>query len=308
MRRLGRLCGKLAWVWLAIGLGLGLGLNQTGAADIPAIQGQDDAGHPYALKHTAQRIVSLSPNLTELIYAAGAGNKLVGVSAFSDYPEAARRLPVISDFARVDLEVIISLRPDLVLAWQSGNSRADVRRLEQLGIPVISLEARQLDDVARHIIVIGQLAGTNAAAQAEAAHYRRTLTALSARYQQRPTIRVFYEIWHQPLMTVGETQLISHALAICGAQNIFADLSGLTPSVSEEALLVRKPQLILVGGSAQEGQQRVAAWRAQPVFGPRIARGEMALQFMDADLLQRATPRLLQGVQALCASLDTLRH
>lgn len=305
MRGAGRLAAQLI---AAAGLGLTLGLSWASAATPPLIQGRDDAGRAYAFNHTARRIISLSPNLTELIYAAGAGDKLLGVSAYSDYPEAARHLPVISDFARADLEAILSLKPDLILAWQSGNSRADVRRLEQLGIPVISLEARHFDDVARHILLLGQLAGTSSTAEAAAARYRRTLADLAARYQRRATLRVFYEIWHQPLMTVGKTQLISHALSVCGAQNIFADLSGLTPTVSEEALLAREPQLILVGGSAQEGQQRMAAWRAHPVFGPRIASGQIALQFVDADLLHRATPRLLQGVQALCANLDRLRR
>ncbi len=276
----------------------------TGTAVAAPLQGEDDAGHIYHLSRPAQRIITLAPNLTELVYAAGAGAKLVAVSAFSDYPAAARRLPIVGDFARLDMEAVLRLQPDLVLVWQSGNSAGDVRRLAQFGIPVIALEARELSDVARHIALIGELAGTTNFAREAAEHYLRDLRVLEQKYRTAHGVRAFYEIWHQPLMTVGQTQLISRALEVCGARNVFSDLSALTPSVSEEALLARAPQVIVVGASPSEAAARLAAWHRDPLFGPRIERHEIALRYVNADLLHRATPRMLQGLRDLCSALQ----
>ena len=297
-----RVCGGAWRIWLLASLA-----SLSFAARAQGLSGVDDGGQHYYLPSSARRIITLSPNLTELVYAAGAGDKLVAVSAFSDYPEAARKLPLIGDSMRLDVERVLALKPDLVLAWQSGNGGSDVAHLRRLGIPVVAMEARQLEDVARHLLWIGALAGSADTAHRAAQGYLRALAQLRLRYQGTAPLRVFYEIWHRPLMTVGHTQLISRALAVCGARNVFDDLSGLSPSVSEEALLARAPQVIVVGASQGESAQRLAAWHADVFFGPRIAARQIALLNADADLLHRESPRLILGIQALCASLDTLR-
>lgn len=163
-----------------------------------AITVTDDRGKSITLPQAATRIVSLTPHLTELAFAAGAGGKLVGVSAYSDYPTSARQLPVIGDYSKIDLERVAQLKPDLVLAWISGNPRGDVERLDQLGFKVLALEPRKLDDIARHLLLIGELAGTGYEATRAASQYRSQIRLLESKYRARQPVTVFYEIWRQP--------------------------------------------------------------------------------------------------------------
>ena len=270
-----------------------------------AITVTDDRGKPITLPQTATRIISLTPHLTELTFAAGARRKLVGVSPNSDYPADARQLPVIGDYSKIDLERVALLKPDLILAWISGNPRGDVERLEQLGFKVLALEPRKLDDIARHLLLIGELAGTGYEATRAASQYRSQIRLLESKYRARQAVTVFYEIWHQPLMTIGQAHLVSRAIELCGGRNVFADLTGLNPSVSMEALLARNPQVILVSGALNEREARLAPWREMKQLA---AVRQANVFYLNADTLHRATPRLAQGVSDLCEKLDQVRR
>jgi iron complex transport system substrate-binding protein len=266
---------------------------------------RDDRGQEVRVDAPVQRIVALTPHLTELVFAAGAGAKLVGVSADSDYPLAARRLPVIGGAGRADLERIVALKPDLVLAWLSGGQQADVERLEALGIPVIVTEPRRLEDIARQIELIGRVAGTGYAAERAAYQFRSQLRLLHTRYADRKPVRVFYQIWREPLMTVNGRHIISEAIRLCGGRNVFADLPTLTPTVSMEALLAANPDAIIVSGSAARRDTLLAEWRGQSRLRA-VAAGHV--YFSDADLMHRATPRMLEGVKAMCEDLERVRR
>jgi len=270
-----------------------------------AITVTDDRGKSITLPQPATRIVSLAPHLTELAFAAGAGGKLVGVSAYSDYPAGARQLPVIGDYSKIDLERVVQLKPDLVLAWISGNPRGDVERLDQLGFKVLALEPRKLDDIARHLLLIGELAGTGYEATRAASQYRSQIRVLESKYRTRQPVTVFYEIWRQPLMTIGQTHLVSRAIELCGGRNVFADLGGITPTVSLESLLARNPQAILVSGALSERETRLAPWREMKEL-EAVRRGNVF--YLNADTLHRGTPRLAQGVSELCKKLDQVRR
>jgi len=270
-----------------------------------AITVTDDRGKSITLPQPATRIVSLAPHLTELAFAAGAGGKLVGVSAYSDYPAGARQLPVIGDYSKIDLERVVQLKPDLVLAWISGNPRGDVERLDQLGFKVLALEPRKLDDIARHLLLIGELAGTGYEATRAASQYRSQIRVLESKYRTRQPVTVFYEIWRQPLMTIGQTHLVSRAIELCGGRNVFADLGGITPTVSLESLLARNPQAILVSGALSEREARLAPWREMKEL-EAVRRGNVF--YLNADTLHRGTPRLAQGVSELCEKLDQVRR
>lgn len=287
-----RLCFLLT-LWLAAAIG-----------HAAPLQVRDDRGELVRVQAPVQRIVTLAPHLTELVFAAGAGSRLVGVSADSDYPPAARRLPVIGGAGKADLERIVALKPDLVLAWRSGGQRADVERLEALGLPVLVTEPRHLEDIPRLIELIGRLAGTGYEATRAAYRFRNDLRLLRTRYAGRTPVRVFYQIWHEPLMTLNGQHIISEAIRLCGGRNVFADLPTLAPTVSMEALLAANPDVIIVSGAAAKRDTLLAEWRHQTRLRA-VAAGHV--YFADADLMHRATPRMLDGVSTLCEDLQRAR-
>lgn len=270
---------------------------------VRAIELQDDRGAAVHLAAPAARIVSLAPHLTEIAFAAGAGDKLVGVVRFSDFPAAARRVPQVGDGARVDLERILTLKPDLVLAWKSGNQAGDVVRLEQLGFRVFVTEPQRLPDIPRLTRLVGALAGTLDAAERVAGAFERGIEALRAQYRVRPPVRVFYEIWHKPLLTVNRNHMISDVISLCGGVNVFADAPLLTPSVSLESVLAARPEVIVGGSSAATAEGLAAQWRGYVVEGLR----GLPVFYVAPDEIQRQTPRIAQGAKAICEALEKIR-
>jgi iron complex transport system substrate-binding protein len=257
----------------------------------------DDRGRVVRLPVAARRIVVLAPNLAELSYDAGAGSALAGVVRGSDYPAPVARLPAVGDAAGIDLERVLSLRPDLVLAWLSGNRASDLERIEGLGIPVYGSEPRRLRDVPATLRRLGTLAGTKSQAERAAVAFEAGLSRLSARAQTQP-LSVFVQIWDSPLMTVNEQHLISDVLAACGGRNVFAGLPTLAGSVSLEAVLAADPAVIIV--ATAPGQDATAAWRRLPRLRAVQAGRVHAI---DPDLIARATPRILDGVEKVCGWL-----
>ena len=264
----------------------------------------DDLGNAVALKQPAQRIVSLAPSVTEIVYAAGAGSRLVGVSAYSDWPPAARKLPVVGDAFRIDLERIAALKPDLVIAWASATPASARQALAKLGIPVLLFAPRKLADIAAEIRLVGRAAGTAATADRAAAAFLAERNRLAQAYRSRTRVRVFYEISADPLYTVGGKQIISQVVALCGGHNIFADLGALAPTVDRGAVLARDPQAILTGAGPR-AHQRLAAWKRWPWLA---AVRHDNLFTVPGDLLGRPGPRLLQGAAAVCRVLDRARR
>ena len=264
---------------------------------------RDDTGQLLQLKQTPQRIISLAPHITELLFAAGAGQKIVGASEYSDYPEPARHIPRIGG-ALLDLEAIVALRPDLIVAWADGNPPAQLQRLKQLGIPLYLSSQKRLDDIPAALERLGSLAATSTTAQNAAAQFRQDLARLRKHYAGRSPVRVFYQVWDAPLLTINGTHIISDALATCGGVNIFAKLPALTPSVSLENILQADPDAIVA--SSREGREpaRLKAWRRwQQLSAVR----NKHLFFVHADWIDRPTPRLLLGVAELCGLLDKVR-
>ena len=257
-----------------------------------------------AAEPPAQRIIALAPNLVELVYAAGAGSHLVGVAAYCDFPLAARTLPVVSDYARVDLERVLALKPDLVLGWPSGNPSGGLARLRQLGIRLAMVELRRLSDVPEALESIGRLAGTESAARVAAADFRERMQTLAARYRARAPVSLFYQIWHEPLMTVGSQHLLHDLMSVCGARNLFGRLDRLTINIGLESLLAGNPELIVVSGDAAAADVTRARLRT---MGLRAAQGQIGVVALDPDLLERQGPRLVEGAQRLCEVVDRVR-
>jgi len=269
------------------------------------VQVVDDAGHSVSLNQAAKRIISLSPHITELLFAAGAGDAVVGVVEFSDYPDAARSIPRIGNFSVFNIEAIIALHPDLIVAWQSGNPMAQVNTLHKLGIPVFLSEPRALDDVASNLRRLGKLAGTSVQANLAADHYTQTLVELRNRYQAQKTVSVFYQIWHQPLMTINKDHIISQAIDLCRGRNVFAELPVLDPQINIESVLLANPQMIVAGGASASYPQWKQDWLRWPQL-QAVSKGH--LYEMPPDILQRNSPRILQGVATLCDMIDQVRR
>jgi len=273
-----------------------------GGVRAEAIRALDDHGVEIVLSAPAQRVVTLAPHLTGLVYAAGGGASLVGADSASDYPSAAAHLPRIGDASGLDLERIVALRPDLLLGWQSGNKPSDIARLQQLGLPVFLSEPRRLSDVARTLRVLGLMLGTASVAEERAKAFETHLHALRARAAGLRPVSVFFEVWHQPLITVNADHLISDVVALCGGYNALGALPTLAPAVSLESVLERDPEVIFAAGLPPGA---LASWSRFP--GLRAVRRHQIFE-IGSDSLTRATPRVLDGAQQLCRRIEAARE
>ncbi len=295
-------CGVLSFPLFIFSLVLHASFNAV--ADAPFTL-TDDRGRSVRLNHFARRIISLSPNITELVFAAGAGDKLVGVSSYSDYPDVAKSIPGIGDSSSLDLERIVALKPDLVIAWNSGNKVADIDKLERLGLTVFITEATKLEDIPRLLRKIGKLAGTLAIAELAASAFEAELRKIKQRYRSRQQVEVLYLIWHRPLMTVSDNHIISDIINICGGINVFAAAPSLTLVISAESILGADPQIIISSMplvSPETGRREL--WQRFPHI--RAVRNNH-LFFVHPDLIHRQTPRMLQAAKTVCEQLESAR-
>ena len=263
----------------------------------------DDTGAVVVLAAPARRIVSLAPHATELLFAAGAGERIVGVVAGSNFPPAAARLPVIGDVHALDLERIVALKPDLIVTWPYTTA-PQVAMLRTHGIPVFTTDPRTIDGIAVDLERLGELAGTREVAARAAAAFRAQIAAAARAASAKRRLRVFYQIWDAPLFTLGGGHLITQALAACGADNVFAALTIPAPTVSVEAVLAARPDAIVAGADGAVRPPWLDAWKRWREL-PAVRDGNLFV--VDANLLHRPGPRFAEGVGELCAALDRAR-
>ena len=274
------------------------------AAPVVAVTVTDDTGAQVTFNVSPQRIISLAPNLTELAYAAGMGSRMVAVSAYSDFPPQATKLPQVGDAFRLDWEQLVALKPDLILAWGSGLSARDRATLEKLKLKFLVLEQRRLDDIPKVLRLLGKVAATDAVAEAAARAFEQQRVALKKKFAGGETVRVYFQIAATPLLTVNGEHIISDVLRMCGAQNVFADAPLLVPTISDEALVKAQPQLMLgIAATSAEEEETKRNWRRLPLAAVRQGR----MKFVQPDLISRATPRILLGAQQICAQVAAIR-
>ena len=271
------------------------------AAEVAA---RDDSGALIRLPAPARRIVSLAPHATELLFAAGAGDRIVGAVEYSDYPPRANRIERVGSSRALDIERIVRLRPDLVVAWKSGNSERQVESLRRLGLAVFDSEPRRLGDIADGVEVLGRLAGTSSVADASARAFRSRLQALAQRHARQLPVTVFHQVWASPLLTINGQHVINDVIELCGGRNVFHELSALTPTVSVEAVVRADPEVITTAAVAAEAQRALDPWR-QWTRLTAVVRGNLVV--IDPDVLSRQSPRILDGAAAMCAALDRAR-
>jgi len=257
----------------------------------------DDIGKALRLEFPAGRIISLAPNITELVFAAGGGGRLVGVVAGSDYPPAARTIPAIGSYNRINLEKILALQPDLIIAWHKGNKAATVRNLKNLGLKVLLLKFTELEDIPRAIAKIGKLLGNTINAGKAAAEFTtRLIASKPVKFKKRP--RVFIQIWNRPLITLNHEDLYSKIVSFCGAENIFAKKNKVAPIVNLEEVIKIDPEIIILSSKEKSQHPWKVYWqRWQQLQAVR----NNQIFFINPDLTNRASPRIIAGVKKVCA-------
>lgn len=261
----------------------------------------DDAGKTVTLKAPAKRILSLAPHVTELLHAAGAGDLIVGTVEYSDFPEAAKKIPRVGSHNALDLERIIALKPDLIVIWLHGNAQKQLDRLLELGIPAFYNEPTKLDHIPRSIETLGILTGTSTQARAAAAAFRAKVEALRARYANRAPVSLFYQVWNKPLTTLNGQHLVADVIGLCGGKSLFADLKSKAPAVAMEAVIEADPEAIVSTSIQKDGLELWVKW-------PRLRAVKNGHLFaLDGNLINRHGPRITEGAEKLCEILETVR-
>ncbi len=264
----------------------------------------DDLGRAVEVAQPPLRIVSLTPGATEMLFAAGAGAQLIATVQYSSEPPAARAVPRIGDVAAIDMERLVALRPQVVIAWPAGGNPAQRAKIAALGIPLYQQQVARLADLPASLRRLGTLAGTQAAAEHAAAALEARLSALERTYaaatpeDRRPT--VLLQVWNRPIYTVGGRHLMSDALALCGARNVFADLPEPGPLVDTEAVIARNPDIILAAAPPGEGAAWVADWQRFP--GLDAVRNHRVVAF-ENQALSRLGPSVLDATEELCRTI-----
>jgi len=283
------------------GLKASLTPNNVKHASISVI---DFAGNTISLDSPAKRIVALAPHIVENVYTAGAGAQLVGRVSYSDFPEEAKKLPIVGGYAKTNLEKILELNPDLVIAWESGNSDASVAKIRELGYPVYIDQPDTLDDLAKSVRDIGHLSGHFEHADKEMQNYLNSLNSFKELNQKKRKVSAFYQVWNSPLQTINGKHIISDAIKVCGGENIYSKEKAIAPIINIESILERDPEVIIASGMSDSRPDWLEDWKQWPTL-TAVRRNN--LFYVNPDHIQRHSVRVLQGIRSLCAQLDIAR-
>lgn len=281
-----------------------LGAALVAGSATAAISVKDDGGNTVTLAQPAQRIISLAPHATELIFAAGGGERIVGTVGYSDYPAAALQIPRVGSHQQIDVERIIALKPDLLVVWLHGNSERQLEHVRKLGIPFFFSEPKKLADIPVSVERLGILMGTEQQANKTAAAERKELARLAAQYRNRPTVRMFYQVWGKPLYTLNGGNIMSDVMRLCGGENVFARLPVSAPTVTTEAVLLENPEVMMTGDRQAEKSGGLEIWKS---YKNILAVKNDNLFSVNADLVNRAGPRLIDGAAMVCEKLELAR-
>ncbi len=263
----------------------------------------DDEQNTVALDQAATRIISLAPSMTELLYSLGVGDRIVGVMAHSDFPPDATSLPVVGRHDLLDMEGILALNPDLIVAWRSGNPRSSLQRLRELGFTLYVAEPESLASIGSHLARLGTLTGQQDQADMLVNAFDRQIESLRQRYGNREPVSVFYQVWHSPIVSVGGRELVNDMISLCGGRNIFSEL-GVGPTVDRESVILRNPDVILASGSDRTHPRWLEDWRDWPGIG---AVANNHLYALAPELVQRHSLRAIQGARQMCEYIDQAR-
>lgn len=290
-----------------------LALCWTTALPAEPVVVEDDLGRRVELAEPARRIVSLAPHIAENLFSAGAGGQLVGVVDYSNFPAEAQKIPSVGGYSRFNLEAIVALKPDLIIAWRGGNGMDKIQQMMALGYTVYVSEPKTLEDIAASLERYGRLTGNEVAARAASRRFNQTLYELRQAYSGREPVSVFYQVWNKPLYTVTDKHLISDVMRLCGGRNVFANIKLVAPSVSVESapqisvesILAVDPQVIIASGMGEARPEWLDEWRQWPSLQ---AVKNQHLYFIPPELVQRHSVRILSGAKMMCEHLQRARQ
>jgi len=254
----------------------------------------DDMGRKVELSESPTRIVSLAPSITEMLFYLDLGERVVGVTAFCNYPEEARRKPSIGFMINPDLEKIVSLQPDLVFATAEGNRRDVVDTLERVGIKVYVLAPYRLEDIFREILSIGEITGEGDRARERVKELKARVEAIRHKTEGVKGIKILYLISTDPIISVGKGSFIHDIIEIAGGENVAANLSTRYPRMQMEDIVVRDPEVIL---GPPDVIKEVGKWKRR--WGKISAIKNDRIYSIDADIVNRPGPRVVEGVEVV---------
>ena len=258
-----------------------------------------------AHQHKKPTIIALAPHIVEILYDIGAGEQIIGTTDFADYPAQAKLIPRIGHYAKLQIERVIELQPDLIIAWQSGNPSDDLNRLSQLGFTIVYSEPKTFEDIASEIRLFGQLTGHHVQAQQLSTQLLTTLATLKSAYQNKAAITVFYELWSRPLTTIAKGSWSQQHLNICQANNPFEQVNTPYPQINIEQVLQTPVELIIQPMSINQRAKEAFNWQDWPLI-PAV-KNDRIIQ-PNADALHRMTPRSLAELTKLCLAIDRVRQ
>ena len=265
----------------------------------------DDDEQKHVFEQPVTRIVSLMPHATELLFEVGAGKNIVGAVQYSDYPEAAKSIPRVGGYSALNIEAIVALKPDLLIAWPEGNRNRELDRLKALGLPILVSDPREFKDIANALFIYGKITDNNEQAAKAIETFNKKLTYLRNTYSEQEKVSVFYQVWNAPLMTQNGNTFISRAIEVCGGINIFSDLPMTNPQVSIESILIQDPQVIVASGMGQARPEWLDDWRQYKTLQAVEAN---QLYHIAPELFQRPTVRFLLGTEQLCEAMQKARE
>ena len=283
---------------------LGLLFFSVAWAEITEISVVDDQGNLVVLPAPAQRIISLAPNLTEVLFYVGAGEQIIGVDEYSNYPEEAKSIIRVNNHAAANYELILSLKPDLVVAWESGNGEQIIGRMKELGLPIFVVETRKMNAIPELFTRLGRLTGHDEMAGQRAQDFSQRLNGLRETFGGQTDVRVFYQIWNDPFITLNGEHLVSDVIDLCGGVNVFSEAIPLVPYVNIEAIMDADPQVIIASGSSEKNEQWRDSWSSWQGISA-VASGNIYL--IPPDLMQRHSSRILDGAEYMCDFLHRTR-
>ena len=269
-----------------------------------AIEVVDEDGNLIRLEKPAERIISLAPSVTELLFAIGAGSQVVGVIEYSDFPPEAKTLQVVGRFDLLDIEKILELEPDLIIGWKSGNPRTSIEQLKRLGLSGYLVELNDLPSISTQMESLSKLAGTTIEAKEAINHFNQTYESLVTQYSNRESVRTFYQVWESPIITTGGKELMNDIIELCSGENIFNAIDQIAPKGSLEAVIIANPEVIIGSGVGLTRPEWLNDWESWPSLK---AVSEEHVYFIPPDLVQRQTPRTLIGTKQMCEHISKAR-
>jgi vitamin B12 transport system substrate-binding protein len=251
-----------------------------------------------------QRIIALSPHAVEMLFAIGAGDRIVATVEYADYPQQALKIPRIGSYAGIQIEQLLVLQPDLVVAWKSGNKLSDLKKIESLNFPLLYTHPQTIPEIKNDLLILGKKLGLQQQAQQAADNILKKYQQLKSRYASQSAVKVFYQLWHEPLRTIGGDSWIDSMISDCGGENIFKHSETAYPVVSLESILLKNPQVIIIPFHSGNLGNKTKVWQN---WRSIEAVKNNTLFSINGDLLHRFGPRAVDGMKILCEKIDSGR-